>query len=65
MTHVVTRDPLDIAVFTLTVMATLSDAPAGMQPRPGVIHLLAWVQALTGVFLIGLLGFVAGNRIRR
>lgn len=36
-----------------------------MQPHNDVVRLFSGVLAMTGIFLTGLLGFVAGNRIRR
>jgi hypothetical protein len=59
-----TRNPLDLAIFSMVAMTTGS---------PGVLLIPAHDLALTlvglhvflGVSLIGLLGFVLGNRIRR
>ena len=36
-----------------------------LQPRDHFVHFLTGVQALFGISLTGLLGFVVGNRIRR
>jgi len=61
---VVTRDPLDLAVFSLMAV-TGGNTPAGMEPRNNMIILLSGVEGLTGVALTGLLGFVMGNLVRR
>ena len=53
----------DHLIFSLGAFTTLQ--PARLQAaRPGV-ELLTTVQAIIGISLAGLLGFVAGNRIRR
>ncbi len=58
------RNPLHIATFSLYAMTT-SGMPFGMEPRNAVVQLMAGVESLVAVALTGLLGFVAGNRIRR
>lgn len=60
----VTRRPLDLAVYSLSAM-TSSDTPSGYEPRDNLIILMGGAQALLGVGLTGLLGFVAGNLVRR
>lgn len=63
--RVATTDWKDLATFSLLAMTT-SGAPAvGLQPANQLVHLLTGVQALIGISLTGLLGFVLGNRIRR
>lgn len=53
----------DHLIFSLGAFTTLQ--PARLQAaRPGV-ELLTTIQAIVGISLAGLLGFVAGNRIRR
>jgi len=53
----------DHLIFSLGAFTTLQ--PARLQAaRPGV-ELLTTIQAIMGISLAGLLGFVAGNRIRR
>ena len=60
----VSRDPFEIAVFT--VSALVSNAPSGgLQPAGAWVYGLIGVEALLAVTLTGLLGFVLGNRIRR
>ena len=58
-----TRSLVDLLRFSLGAMTTMDIA--GLEPRNGLVELLAGVEALLGIFLAGLLGFVAGNRIRR
>ncbi len=60
-----TRDPIDLAVFSLMAMTTSGTPAVTLQPRDVLVHLLTGAQALLGIALTGLLGFVMGNRIRR
>ena len=52
------------ATLSLQAMTTLGAVGAGALPTR-LLQALAAIQALLGTFLAGLLGFVAGNRIRR
>lgn len=64
----ITRNILDLAVFSLMAMTTSGGASTVSANLVGAgvpVALLSGVQALLGIFLTGLLGFVAGNRIRR
>lgn len=61
----VTRDPLDMAAFSLMAMSTSGSAAGMLQAANRGVAMLAGAQALIGIFLTGLLGFVAGHRIRR
>lgn len=58
---------LDIALFSLTAMTSPGNPPDWLQPGRGneLAYMLSAAQTLVSIFLIGLLGFVAGNRIRR
>jgi len=58
-----TRNPIDLAIFSLGAMTTMD--PVGLEPRTAWVQLLAGLEALLGIALTGLLGFVLGNRIRR
>ena len=58
-----TRNLVDVLRFSLGAMTTMD--MVGLEPRNGLVELLAGLEALLGIFLAGLLGFVAGNRIRR
>jgi uncharacterized protein YjbI with pentapeptide repeats len=62
--RVPTRDPAEVAIFSLLAMTT-SSPQLGLLPRGKVALLLTGVHVFLGIALIGLLGFVLGNRIRR
>jgi len=64
-TKVPVHNPLQIAIFSLYAMTTTGNMPFGMEPRNALVQLLNGVEGLLAVALTGLLGFVAGNRIRR
>ena len=61
----VTADPSDLAIFSLLALTTSGSPGVALQPRDQFVHLLTGLQALLGISLTGLLGFVVGNRIRR
>ena len=61
----VSHRPLDLAIFALMAMTTSGTPSAFLAPSGVLALLLAGTQALISIFLTGLLGFVAGNRIRR
>ena len=61
----VTHRVADLAVFSIMAMTTSGLAGNVLQPANLWISFLGGVQILVGIFLTGLLGFVAGNRIRR
>ncbi len=63
--QVVTRDPVDLAIFSLMAMTTSGLPTVTLTPTNVYVNLLTGFQALFGIFLTGLLGFVAGARIRR
>ncbi len=58
-----THNPIDLAVFSLASMTT--ESAAGLQASDIGVQIATGLETLTGIFLTGLLGFVAGNRIRR
>ncbi len=62
--RVPTRNALDLAIFGLLAMTTGS---IGMRllPANDLALVLVGIHLFLGVALIGLLGFVLGNRIRR
>jgi len=60
-----TYDPVDLALFSLTAMTAPGNPPDYLAPRNELAYLLASAQTILSIFLIGLMGFVAGNRIRR
>jgi len=60
----ITRNPIDLLSFSLGAMTTLE--PIGVEARPILaMRILAPLESLLSIFLGGLLGFVAGKRIRR
>jgi hypothetical protein len=61
----IVRDPGDLAIFSLLAMTTPGNPPVGLAPRNVSVHILTGLQALAGVGLTGLLGFVTGNLVRR
>jgi uncharacterized protein YjbI with pentapeptide repeats len=63
MTRSLTASPVDWAIFSLGALTTMD--PAGLEPRSNLVQLFAGLEALLGIFLTGLLGFVVANRIRR
>jgi len=61
--HIV-RNPIDLLSFSLGAMTTLT--PADLEARSMLaMRILIPLEAMLGIALAGLLGFVAGNRIRR
>jgi uncharacterized protein YjbI with pentapeptide repeats len=61
----VTRTTLDIATYSITAMVAPNQPPEGLRPSDDLMQLITLTQSCLSIFLIGLLGFVAGNRIRR
>jgi hypothetical protein len=61
--RVPTRNLIDLAIFGLGAFTTM--APKGLEPRAAWVQFVAGFEALLGIGLTGLLGFVLGNRIRR
>ena len=61
----ITHNPVDLAVFSLMAMTTSGTPSVTLAPAGEYALLISGTQALLGIFLTGLLGFVAGNRIRR
>jgi hypothetical protein len=62
---VITRDPLDLLVFSFTNMLSTSAPDIGVKPANEWIVLLVSVQGALGIVLIGLFGYVMGNRMHR
>lgn len=61
----ITRNPLELAIFSLLAMTTSGSPAVGLEPSHEFVHLLTGLQASLGIALTGLLGFVLGNRVRR
>ena len=60
-----THDLADLTLFSLTAMTSPGNPPDYLVPRNELAYLLAGLQTVLCIFLTGLMGFVAGNRIRR
>ena len=54
---------LDLATFSLLAISTSGSPTVDLLPRDRAVHFLTATEALLGIALTGLLGFVAGNRI--
>jgi uncharacterized protein YjbI with pentapeptide repeats len=63
--RVVTWRADDLALYSLTAMISPGNPPENLFASGNAAQLLTGAQSFLGIFLIGLLGFVAGNRIRR
>jgi len=63
LTRTFSASPVDWAIFSLGALTTMD--PAGLEPRDNLVQLASGLEALLGIFLTGLLGFVVANRIRR
>jgi uncharacterized protein YjbI with pentapeptide repeats len=60
-----TRNPFDLLEFSFLDMTTSGTPDLGLKPASRVVYFVGSLQYMTGVLLIGLFGFVLGNRIRR
>jgi uncharacterized protein YjbI with pentapeptide repeats len=60
-----TRNLVDLAIFSLAAMTASGNAPDDLAFRSASAYALAGIHTLISIFLTGLMGFVAGNRIRR
>lgn len=63
--QVVTREFTDLATFSLLAISTSGSPVVRLLPSHEWVHLLTASEALLGIFLTGLLGYVVGNKIRR
>lgn len=63
--HVPTSRAVDLALFSLASMTSNAASSNTLLPSHSYATFLAGAQATISIFLMGLLGFVAGNRIRR
>jgi uncharacterized protein YjbI with pentapeptide repeats len=63
-TRYITRCPANLLIFSLSTMTAIQ--PAGLAAQPSEwMRLFMPIQTAMGIALFGLLGFVAGHRIRR
>jgi hypothetical protein len=58
-----TRNLVDLTIFSLGAFTTMD--PKGLEPAATWVQFVTGIEALLGIGLTGLLGFVVGNRIRR
>ena len=63
--RVPTRDPFDMLVFSFTNMLSTSAPDIGVKPANEAVALLVSLQGAVGIVLIGLFGYVLGNRMHR
>lgn len=61
----ITHNVVDLVIFSITAMSTSGLPAFGILSRTEYVYFLTGLQAILGIALTGLLGFVAGNRIRR
>ncbi len=59
------RGVFDLLSFSFLDMTTSTTPDIGLRPASRLVYFVGSVQYMTGVLLIGLFGFVLGNRIRR
>jgi uncharacterized protein YjbI with pentapeptide repeats len=61
----VTRSPTDLLVYSFMNMLSTSAPDIGIKPVNEVVFLLSSLQGALGIVLIGLFGYVLGNRMHR
>ncbi|MER2253004.1 pentapeptide repeat-containing protein [Methylorubrum podarium] len=60
-----TYNPLDLVSYSALNMMTANPPEIGVKPLGRVTNLLVGFQGAAGIVLMGLFGFVLGNRLRR
>ena len=60
-----TRKPLDLVSYSALNMMTANPPEIGIKPIGRVTNLLVGFEGAAGIVLLGLFGFVLGNRLRR
>ncbi len=68
ITHDTVRSVPDLLLFSLTAMSSGKSVAApttGLEAASPNVHLLIALQSVLGIVLLGLFGFVLGNRVRR
>ena len=63
--NVPTYNPLDLVSYSALNMMTANPPEIGVKPLGRVTNLLVGLQGAAGIVLMGLFGFVLGNRLRR
>lgn len=60
-----TYNPLDLMSYSALNMMTANPPEIGLKPTGRVTNLLVGIEGAVGIILMGLFGFVLGNRLRR
>lgn len=60
-----TYNPLDLMSYSALNMMTANPPEIGLKPTGRVTNLLVGLEGAAGIILMGLYGFVLGNRLRR
>lgn len=60
-----TYNPLDLLSYSALNMMTANPPEIGLKPTGRVTNLLVGLEGAVGIILMGLFGFVLGNRLRR
>jgi uncharacterized protein YjbI with pentapeptide repeats len=63
--HGVVRQVAELLLYSLVSMTTVGTGDLGLRPSGDLVYLAASVQSIVGTVLLGLFGFVLGNRLRR
>ncbi len=63
--HAPTYNPIDLMTYSALNMLTANPPEIGMKPTGRVTNLLVGVEGAVGIILLGLFGFVLGNRLRQ
>lgn len=64
-TRSVTRNPIDLFVYSFMNMLSTSAPDIGIKPVNEVVFLMSSLQGALGIVLIGLFGYILGNRLHR
>ena len=62
---VVTRDPLDLLAYSFLNMLSTNMPDIGLKPLNELVVIVSSMQGAIGIVLIGLFGYVLGNRMRQ
>jgi hypothetical protein len=60
-----TYNPIDLMSYSALNMMTANPPEIGLKPTGRVTNLLVGLEGAVGIILMGLYGFVLGNRLRR
>ena len=61
----VTENPFDLLAYSVLNMLSTSAPDIGLRPASPIYYLVTGLQGAVGIVLIGLFGYVLGNRMRR